>query len=168
MTKKNKLLLAGIAVLLVLCYQLGIKKTHSYYKQYKQLKGQEASLESIPKQLRFLKERNEILDQELAKRNAEAGSIQNALLRFLNKVSEEESVRILEFLEPHLYTTEQEEIETFIFEVEGSYGGILKVVNALESNGSFGAVSHVAFEKNRHPKTRKTSLHAVVFLEQIK
>ena len=77
-------------------------------------------------------------------------------------------VKIINFNAPHKIEDGKNAIETYIFNLEGSFTNILKTLNALENNGGFGAITHVGFEKKKDYRTKRTYLQAEVFLEQVK
>lgn len=166
--KKNKILFVGILLMLFVSYRLAIKKTMDEAKAHTVNFERKELIKDIPKQLAFLNQKEIHLDTQLRLLNVENSSLQNSLLKFLNEASEKHKVKIIEFNSPHIYSTERETKETYIFKLEGSYTSILKTIHALENKGSFGAVAHLEMEKKKDYRTKRTFLQAKIFLEFVK
>lgn len=168
MTKKNKLLILGFALMVLVSYQFAIKNTVNTYGDYLENKKTKEKVANIPKQLALLTQKERVLDRQLQELNLEDSSVQSNLLKFLNQQARLHSVKVIVFNAPHSIVEESKTVETFIFDLEGNFTDILKTVNALENNGSFGAVVHLQIEKLKNYRSKKTFLQAKVFLEQVR
>ena len=168
LTKKNKYLIFGILAMLVISYKLALENTIVAKMRYSENVEKQASISNLPKQLSMLSQKEQFLDKQLQELNLEDTSMQSSLLKFLNKQVRQHKVKVIDFNSPHIITTENEEIATYIFNLEGGYTNILKTLNSLENNGSFGSITHVGFEKKKNYRTKRTYLQAEVFLEQLK
>ncbi|MET1260636.1 hypothetical protein ABV409_14915 [Flagellimonas sp. DF-77] len=165
--KKIRLLVTGVLFMLFICYQFGIKKTIATSKAYYDNLEKYEKVSAIPQQVRKLSQKEHWINAQLAQLNLGDGTLQNQFLDFLNQKSAMHNVNVLKFDLPHTVETDANSIETFIFELEGSYGDMLQVLNSIENNAGFGAVTHVHFEKDRKRKSRRSYLKAQVFLEQL-
>jgi hypothetical protein len=116
----------------------------------------------------LLSQKERFLDEQLKELNLGDASMQNNLLKFLNRHAGKNKVKVIDFNSPHVIATENEEIATYIFNLEGGYTQILKTLHSLENNGGFGSVTHVVFEKKKDYRKKRTYLQAEVFLEQVK
>ncbi len=152
--------------MLLVSYQLAITKTLAAREENAINTERLVAIANLPKQLSALSKKEQQLDLQLQHLNLEDASMQNTLLKFLNHQTGKQQVKIIDFNAPHSIQTEQHTIETYIFDLEGGYTPILNVLNALENNGGFGAIVHVAFEKKTAYRSKKTYLQAKVFLEQ--
>ena len=168
LTKKNKYLIFGILAMLVISYKLALENTITGKMRYSENVEKQASISNLPQQLSLLSQKEQFLDKQLQELNLEDTSMQSSLLKFLNKQVRQHKVKVIDFNSPHIITTENEEIATYIFNLEGGYTNILKTLNSLENNGSFGSITHVGFEKKKNYRTKRTYLQAEVFLEQLK
>jgi len=168
LTKKNKYLIFGFIAMLVISYKLALENTIVAKMRYSENVEKQASISNLPKQLSMLSQKEQFLDKQLQELNLEDTSMQSSLLKFLNKQVRQYKVKVIDFNSPHIITTENEEIATYIFNLEGGYTNILKTLNSLENNGSFGSITHVGFEKKKNYRTKRTYLQAEVFLEQIR
>lgn len=167
-SKKNKILLGGVLLMLLVSYKLAIQKTVNVAKAHSVNTERKELIKDIPKQLALLSQKERHLDSQLSDLNVDNSSLQSSLLKFLNQEAEKNKVKIIEYNSPHFYQTEKETKETYIFNLEGSYTSILKTIHALENKGTFGAVSHLDMEKKKDYRTKRTFLQAKVFLEQVK
>lgn len=152
--------------MLFLSYQLALKKTLLVYKNYSENLAKKEQVSNVPKQLAMLTQKERAIDEQLKKLNVEESSLQSNLLKTLNRESELNNVKIIDFNAPHHFKNERKEIETFIFDLEGSYIDVLKTINSIENNGSLGSITHFKMEKLKNYRTKKTYLQAKVFLEQ--
>ena len=168
MTRKNKILVLGFVLMALVSYQFALKNTVAIYGDYAENRKAKEKVGNIPKQLAILTRKERVLDEKLRELNIEDSSVQSNLLKFLNRQAELNSVKIIAFNAPHSLVKENRTIETFIFDLEGNYTDILKTVNALENNGSFGAVVHLQIEKLKNYRSNRTYLQAKVFLEQVR
>ena len=167
-SKKNKILVFGIVLMLFFSYKLAIQKTIEVSNTYHSNLDKKERIKDLPKQLSFLKQKERYLDSELGSLNMDHSSIQNSLLKFLNNEADENKVKIIEFNSPHIFETDQQTKETYIFSLEGGFTNILKTIHAIENKGNFGAVIHLGLEKKKDYRTKRTFLQVKVFLEQVK
>ena len=168
LNKKNKILILGFVAILFMSYQLALKNTKEAYSSYNSNLEKRESIGNIPRQLAMLDQKEKAIDAQLQLLNLEESSLQNNLLKFLNQQAELNEVKIIDFNSPHIHKTENRQIETYSFDLEGSYSGILKMVNALENHGSLGAVIHFEMEKKKDYHSKRTYLQAKIFLEQVR
>ena len=164
---RNKLLLGGFFLMLVLSYQFALKKTLVLRKEYtSNLKKQKEAV-NVPKELSALLRKEKILNSQLAKLHVGGSSMQNDLLKFLNEHCRNNEVKIIEFKSPHSFEGPNIQSRTYIFKLQGGFNGILKTVYEIENKGSFGIVSHVALEKKKEYRGGQKTLEALIFLEHL-
>ena len=167
LNKKNKLLIAGLIASLYICYNFAVAKTITYYRQVKENTDLLASNNNTAGMLEQLvikeKQLNNLLGQY-----ATAGTIsyQNELLKRLTALSRQNSLRIIDFQEPHITQEKDMEISSYVFSLEGNFNGILLLINSLENDPSFGTVRHTGFIKKRNYKTNMYYLTAQVILQK--
>lgn len=166
--KRNKLLLAGIAVLLIVSYQFAISKTIVLRKESKRLHTEVEKFKDIPHQLSLLNQKNTHYDSILGKMDLVDTSIQNNLLRTINQEATKTNTKVMEFKQPHLYQVGENSLHTYSFTLNGDYKNILKVVHTIEQKGNFGEIVHVDFQKKKNYRTNTYSLGATVFVQQVK
>ncbi|MDO3695885.1 hypothetical protein QVZ41_13625 [Wenyingzhuangia sp. chi5] len=162
---KNKVLVIGFVVVLILCYQLAISNTVVLKNTYHNLKEEELLFKNTPKQLSLLSQQKKYYDTLLKKYQMDGGSIQNNLLKKINSLSQEHQLKVVEFLEPHVFSNNEMMIKTYQFTVEGDYNAIIKLVNHLEQQTVFGEIINLHFEKKLNFRTNKSYLQAHVLLK---
>lgn len=164
---RNKLLLAGFLLILFLSYHLAFKNTLALRKEYIANIDKQNLSTDIPQELELWAKKEKQLDLQLKKLNLSDSFIQNNLLRFLNRYSEANEIKIVEFRVPHVFQDTDAAYKTYIFSLEGSYGKMLQIIHALEQSKDFGIVSHVAFEKKQNYRRNRAYLQALVFLKYV-
>lgn len=166
--KKNKMLFAGIAVLLFASYQFSINKTIQLGKESERLNAEVEKFKDIPNKLAILGQKNVHYDSILGKMDLVDTSIQNNLLRTINQEATKTHTKVMEFKQPHLYQMGENSLLTYSFNLNGDYKNILRVVHTIEQKGNFGEIVHVDFQKKKDYRTNKYSLGATVFVQQVK
>lgn len=162
---KNKLLLGVFFLMLLLSYHLAFKKTLKLKEEYSANVDKQELAIHVPEELLTLSRKERYLDSQFLDLNLGTSSMQNDLLKFLNEVSTTNKVKIIEFKSPHVFHEGNSVSKTYVFNLEGNFIDMLKVVYALEKKGSFGAISHIGFEKKKNYRSRKRYLQTLVFLE---
>ena len=167
MNKKNKniLLLSGFLLAMILCYRFAISNTLTLKKQYNSLKQQEALFINTPKRLSLLKQKQQYYDSLLTKHQLGGSSVQNSLLKTINTFTEENNLKVINFLEPHVTNQNDLIIKTYLFSLEGDYNAILKLTHKLEQETKFGEIINLHFEKKKNFRTGKYYLQAKVLLK---
>lgn len=162
---KNIVLVVGFLIGLMLCYQLAISKTLSLKNQYDGLKQEDVLFKNTPKQLSLLKQKQKYYDSLLNEYQIKGSSIQNSLLKTINTLSEENNLKVIRFLEPHILKENDLTIKTYQFTIEGNYNSILKLIHHLEQNTKFGEITNCHFVKKKNFRTGKYYLQANVLLK---
>ncbi len=162
---KNILLVIGFLFVLTLCFKLAISKTINLKKDYQTLLQEELLLKNTPKQLSLLKQKQKYYDSILNKYQIKGSSIQNNLLKTINTLANNNKLKVVHFLEPHVIKNDDLFIKTYQFTIEGDYNNILKLIHHLEQQTKFGEVVGLSFEKKKNFRTRKYYLQAHVLLK---
>lgn len=162
--QKNIVLVVGFVIALVICYQLGIKKTLAQKHQFNELTKEALLFKNAPKQLSMLKQKQVYYDSLLTKYQLDGTSIQNNLLRSINAYSKAHNLKVVRFSEPHLITKNDLIIKTYEIVVEGNYNTINQLIYQLEQKTKFGDVINLYFEKKKNFRTGRYYLQARVLL----
>ena len=166
--KKNKLLLLGFAIALFFSYQLAIRNTLAIREEFEINNIRMEAIAGFPNTLTAMRNKEKALQAQLTQMDLSSVSFQTDLLRVLNKASANNKVNIVNLKSPHKIVVQTDTVATYIFDLEGGYGDILKTLNTLEKKKSYGVISHLAFEKKKDYRSRRTFLQAKVFLKQLR
>lgn len=162
--RKNIVLVVTSILILFICYKYAIKKTIDYKREYQLLKNQETLFNDLPKQFGILNEKNKYYDSLLTKFQISETSIQNNLLKTINKAASDLKVKVIDFKEPHVFIENGTRRNSYSFSIEGSFESILKMIHQLEQKTKFGEVMNVKMEKNKRPRSRKEYLQAEIMV----
>lgn len=162
---KNITLLFGFLLTLIICYKFAIVNTLEAKQEYTLLKKQEVLFGNTPKQLSILKQKEKYYDSILQKYQLNGNSIQNNLLKTINSFASTNNIKVVTFLEPHLYKQNDLLIKTYQFTLEGDYNSIIKGIHILEQKTKFGEIINLSFEKKKNFRTNKHYLQAHVLLK---
>jgi hypothetical protein len=135
--QKNKLLVLGFVAILVIGYFLSISETFSLKRNYDQLKENERIFENIPKRLKVLTQKEVYYDSLLSSNQITETSLQNNLLKALERYAVSEQIKIVSFNEPHIYTENDKTINSYAFTVSGDFKAILGLAYELEQRSKY-------------------------------
>ena len=162
---KNIVLIFGFFVLLLVSYKLAFSKTISYKKEYTQLKQQEVLFSNIPQQLSLLKQKQKYYDSILSSYKLNEGSLQNNLLTTLNRYADANNLKVIDFLEPHVFIDDDLTVKTYQLTIEGDYNAILNLIYNFEQQTKFGEIINLHFEKKKNYKTGEYFLQTHMLLK---
>ncbi len=162
---KNRVLISGFILALFFSYQLAIKNTLNEKSRYNQLKNEETIFQNIPKQLLSLNKKKEYYDSLLAKYQLGETSLQNNLLKNINKNAQELNLKVIDFNEPHIAEKNKLKINTYKITLEGSFNNITQLIYRLEQKTRFGELVNVHYIKQKNYRTRKEYLQATMMLQ---
>jgi len=166
MTKKHKniALIVGFIAALIICYQLAIIKTLGQKEHYNTMTKEAVLLKNAPKQLSLLKKKEVYYDSLLTKYQLDGSSIQNNLLKVINRFADDNNLKVISFLEPHVIVNDDLVINTYQFVLEGNYNDIIKLIYQLEQQTKFGEIINLHFEKKKNFRSGRFYLQARVLL----
>lgn len=156
--------ISGSIILLILSYKLGIAKTIELANENKKLTQELVLVENMPKKLATLKRKNTYYQDLLDNYQLSGNSLQNSLLKTINRLSDSLNLKLVDFHEPH--TLEENGLlqKTYMFSLQGSFINIQGLVYQLEQKTKFGEVINIHFERKKNYKLDKYFLEAKVML----
>mgnify|MGYP003636214383 CR=1 FL=1 len=162
---KNRLLVAGFIVLLILSYRFSISKTIETKQALNAIENEAIGFDDMLSMNLSFKQRERNVDSILNKSNLDNTSIQNNLLDVLNAESAKGLFRIEKFESPHAFSEKEVTITSYIFNLQGSYEQMEDILYQLEQKYNFGQIVHVGFERKRDYRKRKDYLECTVIVE---
>lgn len=165
--RKNLALVALFFLVMLLSYKLAIRKTIDVRKEYLSLKAEEESFQNLPQQLALLSKKEMYLDSILRKLDLGNTSMENSILRTINREAAKNNLNVIDFNPPHVFQQNGTDHTTYNFTFRGNYTDILKALYTIETQSKFGEVSHLNFLKRKNYRTRKPFLEATVFLQKL-
>ena len=167
LNRKNKILIFGFFITLYLCYAFAFSNTIEYYHQYKSQKELIDANLNDPAIMQQLIAKEKQLTKILGQYStADKESFQNDLLKQLSVLSNKYNIKIVDFKEPHVYTDKNIKSYSYSFSLEGSFNGMLLLVNNLENNASLGYIKHISFIKKKNYKTNSDYLTGEIILQK--
>ncbi|MEM6719241.1 MAG: hypothetical protein AAF611_08015 [Bacteroidota bacterium] len=162
---KNRLLIGGFVVLLFLCYKFAIANTFALTAEHAQLTKEQKIFENTPKQIALLKKKEQYYDSLLTKYKIGGTSLQNNLLNTVTTFAKKHELKVVDFLEPHLFQEKSLLINTYSFTVEGHFNNILQLIYTLEQRTKYGEVISASYKKKKNYRTGKSYLQAKIVLQ---
>lgn len=164
---KNTLLTLGLCLVLLLCYKLAISKTLDLRKEFISLSEEEQRFTNVPQQLSILSKKEVHLDSLLQQLNLNDTSLENDLLRTVNREVEKYDLKVIDFNPPHVSEINGTISKTYNFTVRGSFNAIVKLLHTLEQQANFGQIVHLYFKKQKNYRSRKNYLEVTVFIQKL-
>ncbi len=162
---KNRLLIVGFIVLLFLCYKFAIANTFALKSEYSNLAKEQKIFENTPKQIALLKKKEQYYDSLLTKYKIGGTSLQNNLLNTIATFAKKHDLKVVDFLEPHIFQEKTLVINTYSFTVEGHFNTILQLIYTLEQRTKYGEVISVSYKKKKNYRTGTLYLQAKIALQ---
>ena len=165
---KNILLSVSFVLILVIAYLFSFSNTLETKEELEELKQQIKQTSALSYNKASLHQKEAYLDSVISHTKTGKGSLQNNLLNTLNKYSEDLDYKIIDFKEPHLYTSQDSrKITSLEFTLEGRYKSLEQILYKLEKEYIYGSVSHLSFEKKKDYRTNRKYLQAVVLIRNL-
>jgi len=165
--QKNSALLGGFVIILILGYMLSITETLSLKRNYTSLKTQEALFANIPQRLNLLHQKERYYDSLLQHYQITETSLQNNLLKTIDRYAVDHNIRIVSFDEPHTIISQSRKTSSYTFRVSGDFKAILGLAYQLEQRSKFGMIASLQFEKIKNYRTGKTTLEGQFMLQLV-
>ncbi|HTD41989.1 MAG TPA: hypothetical protein VK671_15275 [Mucilaginibacter sp.] len=137
--KKEYLLAAATAIVLIICYQLAFKKTIEAWQIDRQLKTQLAQSSDMSIQPGYVERKNVNLDRVLDLYKADTINFRSNIISKISSVAEAENVKLAEVPnQDPAYRTSQFTIQKLSF--EGDYSSLVKTISNLQKEKGIGIV----------------------------
>lgn len=168
LNNKNKILIITSILFVIIAYKTAISKTFYYYASFNNTKEQLKNSENEKKALGFLYAKNKKLDLILKNNYSQQNSIthQNYLLKIISNLCEKHKVKIVNFEEPEVLSTEKEKITHYKFSIEGNFNNVLIFLNQLENKAFIGKILHFSTEKKMNYKKNNIEIISTIVLEK--
>lgn len=166
--QKNKFLLMGVPVILLLVYFLAIGNTINAFVDYNTLKKKVHNLENAPKQINDLQAKLGFYNNKLGKFIVDDPYTQDTLLSIVSDYCKQTNVSLVEFPTAQYLEQNDYRIEHNQFEVAGDFKSILRLNALLEDNSSIGRIVSVHWNSFNERQTKRRKLHARIHIENLK
>lgn len=166
LNNKNKIVIVGFIISLYLSYSFAISKTLFYKKQYN-LNQEISNDNNSPKVLSELRYKEKQIDKWMTDNNSSSLNFQNELLKTLTQYSNLYHLKIVDFQEPHKFDEKGSTILSYSFSLEGSFSGVMGLLNKIENKQNLGLIKHINTLKKTNYKTNQDYLITTVIIQKI-
>ena len=165
--RKNRLLLAGIILLLIAAYQFAFKKTFELRSELNELTQQQQELTLNKSKLALYSQENKYLDSILSLNNLSVDrSFEQNLLLKIDELRAKHKVKVISIDEPHQFVTDGATIQSYSLEFTGDFRNLMLFSSELEKL-RLGIFTSVDFSKKKNYKTRRLELICTIILQRI-
>ena len=163
--QKNRWLLLGTVLLLLVAYWFSFRKTIEARQQNKTLTQQQQQIQSANFTIQQLQ-------KQLAKTKVNESRVlgtfnQTVLFEKVSQFCESNQLDILTFDEPKIVLTDDYEVTTNYIEVEGSFKSITELVYELEQQLKLGRMASVHYELEYNRKVKRDFLVGQLYVQNI-
>ena len=166
--KKKVVYTSMITVLiLIVSYQFSFKKTILLFNEYKLMLDERSNAHNLPDKLLKLQNELDNIAGTIESSNGEVSNKRNLIINRVSNFCDSNSLIVSE-LTPSLIKVENTfTIETNTIVTEGSFTNLVKLLNNLEQEKSFGKVISVRFATYLNRKTKKKNLFSEIYIQNI-
>mgnify|MGYP006863439214 FL=1 len=166
--KKKVVYTSLITVLiLIVSYQFSFKKTILLFNEYKLMLDERSNAHNLPDKLLKLQNELDNIAGTIESSNGEVSNKRNLIINRVSNFCDSNSLIVSE-LTPSLIKVENTfTIETNTIVTEGSFTNLVKLLNNLEQEKSFGKVISVRFATYLNRKTKKKNLFSEIYIQNI-
>lgn len=165
---KNRYLLIGLGVFIVLAYLSTISKTVEAYQKNKELNQILASAANAPQRMGQIKRKLHAYDKNLGSFELDSIINHEYALATVSEFCQEHHLILDEFPDSRIELGEDFDIYTSEVVVEGGFIDQLELVYRLEQKERIARLASVSFDMKKDRVTRKMKLTATMFLQNIK
>lgn len=163
--RKNRLLLLGAAVLLLLVYVSAVSKTVALRSTCSKLAQRIDSAARLPEETRQMEARLAALDKDF-RPVAPIARVHEELLGTVSNRCQQLGLVLRDFPAEQESRHREWIVKTHVFTVEGGFNGLLQLVHELERMPD-GKVLSADYRSRRDPKTRALSLSVTVYVQHL-
>lgn len=164
---KNIILVVLFVFILMLVYKLSITKTIALNNDVENLQKEYSVAQNLTSSFAILNQKERALDSIIKTQNIKDGSVQNNLLEIIQSTSKNNEITISEFNEPHLFTEDNQTIESYSFKLKGLFDDLQEVIYTLEQKYTIGSIKHFRFEKKKDFRQNRNYLECFIVLSRV-
>jgi len=144
--KREYLLVAATVIILIICYQLALKRTIEAWQINRQLKAQMAQSSDLSVQPDYIERKTANLNHILDLYKVDTLNFRNETLSKISSIAEEENVKLSEV--PNQNTTYHiKEFSIQELSFEGDYSSLVKTINNLQHARGIGFLRSAVIKK---------------------
>ncbi|MBI4946046.1 MAG: hypothetical protein HY840_06560 [Bacteroidetes bacterium] len=162
---KNKLLLAGVVLLVFIAYSFVIKDTLVLYGDCADMTSKLEMASDAPVKAAMVQKKIDEMNGLLGTHKEQGDEVQQDLLGTVTGFCQKNNILLKEFPKAIVNTEKDFTVETNIFTVEGSFAKLLDLVYLLEQKSRIGKVASVRFLTRVDIKTKTLFLTAKVYFQ---
>lgn len=165
--QKNRYLLIGTLVFVLVAYFTTIRNTIQLYQDNKRLKERIIRAENAPAGIAELRISLDGLNEKLNNYLIDTTREQEHTLEVVSEFCHRKNLKVKEL--PQRKVTDENDftIVTSVLKIEGNYNNLLRLIQELEYEQKLGRLSSVSWRSYIDNKTKRTILYMTVYLQNI-
>ncbi|MDP9080015.1 MAG: hypothetical protein M3O71_21525 [Bacteroidota bacterium] len=167
--KKEYLLIGGAILLLLLSYQLALKKTVEAWQIHRQLTGQLTQGTDLSVQPAYLERKNRNLDKIIGSYKTDTVAFRSTMISTISLLAEREGVKLSTLpMQDPLFHSDKFIIQKLGF--EGDFFSLTKVLNRLRLTNGVGMIRSFVYKtpSGRSKETESRQIFLEIYLMSVK
>ena len=166
--QKNKFLLGGAVLLLLICYLFAFRNTIDLYQSNNAAEEKLEALKTAPQQIAALNKKLGFLNSRVKQYVRDDNFDQEDILVSISDFCKQNRLKIVEFPKSERKQKEDIVIETFHFTVEGNYVNLVKLIYDIEVVNKIGRIASLNFETQVDRRSKVKRLLVSVYLQNLR
>ena len=167
--KKEYLLIGAAILLLLLSYELALKKTVEAWRIHQQLSTQLAQGTDLSVQPAYLERKNRNLDKIISSYKTDTVAFRSTMISAISLLAEREGVKLSTLpMQDPLFHSDKFIIQKLGF--EGDFFSLTRVLNHLRLTSNIGMIRSFAYKlpSGRYKEVKSVPIFLEVYLESVK
>jgi hypothetical protein len=165
---RNKIILTGLPVLLLLLWFLVFRQTYDLYQSNEDLKEKIIKAKHAPENLISIKNKLALIDRKIESYLTDTVKNRENILHLVSDFCRKENIILKEFPQGTLSTESDIEIETNKIITEGNFRNQLLLLHNIEYINRTGRPASVQFIKSFDNKRKQEILNMTIYLQNIR
>jgi hypothetical protein len=162
---KLYLILSGLLLSLIICYNIAFKSTFLLALDYKQLKLRVQEAEDMPAQTAMLQKQLSELNKNYFNEIHGFDDSHELILEKMSRLASRYSVMVTEYPTVHIHKSSTVQVETHTIMLKGGFLDLLHVLYELEVKEKTGRIVSVDYFTETNRKTKVKSLYMRVYIQ---
>lgn len=164
---KNILMFCVSIIFGIVAYRFAVSKTLMLVNENRNLSARIIKAKDAPSVLLQYKNSLASINSQLGYVGTKDKLSQDKILELIEVFSKSNSTYLKEYSKTILNTDNVYNLETNVIEIEGNYSDIVRLIYEIEFVKNVSKVTAVYFDKQKNVTTKRTSLSATIYLQNI-
>lgn len=164
--QKNKFLLLGFFIMLIISWAFGFKKTFAAIGACNEMQSRAETAKDLPEKEEALKKELILLESKIGS-HSDSLAFQQQLLREITSFCDSIGIDVKEYSGKEMRQEIGYLVETHRFAIQGGFLSLVKLIHHLEQKANTGKIAAADFRKVKDSKTKREELNLFLYINHI-